>query len=78
MPFEPLNDREKELHPPPCRDREHDPPRHIVIKQAMAWVCPSCGRRIVVKPPGYGVTWMHHIEPPRPPEPGSVPGGSQP
>lgn len=37
----------------PCRDRQHEPPQHIVIPQGKIYrhICPSCGRETVIRPP---------------------------
>jgi hypothetical protein len=52
MPFESLKPEEMpwaELKKP-CRDRQHNPPAYIVISHPVAWVCPSCGHRVVLTP----------------------------
>lgn len=50
MPFEPLTDDEKKQWPEPCSDPQHSPPTHIVITTAVKWVCPSCGRSVILRP----------------------------
>jgi hypothetical protein len=49
--FEPLTAEDLEHFKEPCRDPRHNPPTHILITQPVAWVCQSCGRRVVITPP---------------------------
>lgn len=50
MPFEPLTEDEKRTWPEPCRDPQHNPPGMIVIKEAVKYVCPSCGSTTILRP----------------------------
>lgn len=45
------------IKPKPCTHREHEPPRHIVIKpgEALEHECPGCGKITILRPSM--VTW---------------------
>jgi len=49
--FVPLTPDEERVWEGPCRHRDHNPPNMMVITRPMAWVCPGCGRRVVIYPP---------------------------
>lgn len=51
MPFEPLTPEEQKLFPEPCQSPQHDPPPYMVITARMKWVCPACGRAVILEPP---------------------------
>lgn len=51
MPFVPLTPEEKERYKPPCNHPEHDPPGMIVIHHPCKYVCPACGREVIINPP---------------------------
>lgn len=52
MPFVPLTPEEKaEWIIRICRCKEHNPPSHMVIREVMKWVCPECGRSVILHPP---------------------------
>jgi predicted RNA-binding Zn-ribbon protein involved in translation (DUF1610 family) len=55
MPFESLTPAEYEEHKTPCRHPEHEPPTHAVIVRPIKWVCPGCGREVIIRPPE--VSW---------------------
>jgi hypothetical protein len=50
MPFKPLTPEEEKMPVPTRNHPEHNPPTHIVITYPMKWVCPGCGREVVIKP----------------------------
>ena len=47
VPLDPVKDGEVRE---PCRSPEHDPPTNIVIREPMKWVCPACGREVIIRP----------------------------
>ncbi len=49
MPFEPLTP-EEEKWSKGCFDYQHRPPRKVVIREPVVWVCPMCGYRTVLRP----------------------------
>lgn len=50
MPFVPLTPEEKKTCPKPCTHPEHNPPGHIVIRKAVRYVCPACGKSVIIRP----------------------------
>ncbi len=54
MPFVPLTPEEQERWKPPCTDPEHNPPSHMVFMSPGKWVCPSCGKAVIIRP---NVVW---------------------
>lgn len=55
MPFEPLTPEEREEWPRICQDPQHNPPPLIsVLTEPIAWVCPTCGNRVILSPPFSG------------------------
>jgi len=51
MPFVPLNPKEERQFQPPCEHPQHHPPGMMVITKPMKWVCPACGKSVIVFPP---------------------------
>lgn len=51
MPLRKLKEGDKGWIPAPCVHREHEPPRHIVIKagETLEHECPACGRKTILR-----------------------------
>jgi hypothetical protein len=54
MPFVPLDPKDKAKYTG-CKDPQHNPPSHIVIREPVKWVCPSCGHSVVIYPAMYSL-----------------------
>ena len=52
MRFEPLTPKGQRQGKPPCDHPEHNPPGSVVLEQPARWVCPGCGRSVLVRPSG--------------------------
>lgn len=50
MPFVPLTPQEQEQYKGHCDNFQHNPPGLVLIPEAMKWVCPQCGRAVIVGP----------------------------
>jgi len=47
MPLVPLTPEKKWKS---CTHPEHNPPGHMVVMEPCEWVCPSCGKAVVLQP----------------------------